>query len=555
MQAEIIESIGAGHDTLALMPTGGGKSLCFQVPAMAKEGLCLVVTPLIALMKDQVEHLRERDILAEAIYTGLTYREIQTILDNCQFGNRKFLYVSPERLESQEFLKRLVQLPVCMIAVDEAHCISQWGYDFRPSYLKIALIRKALPEVPVLALTATATPDVVDDIQERLAFKKRNVLQKSFERPNLHYVVRKTDDKPKQLLHILSRVPGSAIVYVRNRQKTKDIAELLIDAGVSATYYHAGLRNQEKDQRQQEWRSGEKRVMVATNAFGMGIDKADVRLVIHMDLPDTLEAYFQEAGRAGRDEKEAYAVLLYNATDKTKARKRVVDNYPDRDFIKKVYEAVGNWLEVGIGSGLDHTFVFPFEQFCIERKLPFLPTLSAILLLQQAGFLTYQEETETQPRVMILQQRDELYNLPLSEEQDRVLSYLLRTYTGIFANPVYINDNQMADRLSISPKHVNEILVSLAHEHIIQYIPRRKTPYIGYPLERQELQFVVIPDKIYENRRELYISKLQAMVEYAEQEQFCRSQLLLAYFGENDAQSCGQCDVCLRHKRENNSDA
>ncbi len=554
MQAEIIESIGAGHDTLALMPTGGGKSLCFQVPAMAKEGLCLVVTPLIALMKDQVEHLRERDILAEAIYTGLTYREIQTILDNCQFGNRKFLYVSPERLESQEFLKRLVQLPVCMIAVDEAHCISQWGYDFRPSYLKIAQIRKALPEVPVLALTATATPDVVDDIQDRLAFKTRNVLQKSFERPNLHYVVRKTDDKPKQLLHILSRVPGSAIVYVRNRQKTKDIAELLIDAGVSTTYYHAGLRNQEKDQRQQEWRSGEKRVMVATNAFGMGIDKADVRLVIHMDLPDTLEAYFQEAGRAGRDEKEAYAVLLYNATDKTKARKRVADNYPDRDFIKKVYEAVGNWLEVGIGSGLDHTFVFPFEQFCIERKLPFLPTLSAILLLQQAGFLTYQEETETQPRVMLLQQRDELYNLPLSEEQDRVLSYLLRTYTGIFANPVYINDNQMADRLSISPKHVNEILVSLAQEHIIQYIPRRKTPYIGYPLERQELQFVVIPDKIYENRRKLYISKLQAMVEYAEQEQFCRSQLLLAYFGENDAHPCGQCDVCLRHKRENDSD-
>ena len=535
---------------MALMPTGGGKSLCFQVPTMARDGLCIVVTPLIALMKDQVENLRDKDIFAEAIYTGLTYKEIQTILDNCQFGNRKFLYVSPERLESKDFLQRLVQLPVCMIAVDEAHCISQWGYDFRPSYLKIAQIRRALPQVPVLALTATATPDVVNDIQDKLLFREHNVFQKSFERKNLHYVVRRTDDKLSELVHILQCVNGSSIVYVRNRQKTKETAEYLLHEGISATHYHAGLGNPEKSSRQKSWKNGENRVMVATNAFGMGIDKPDVRTVIHLDLPDTLEAYFQEAGRAGRDGKPAYAVLLYDKEDKSKAKKRVHDNYPEKDFIRKVYEAVGNWLEVGIGSGLDHTFAFPFEQFCTERKLPLLPTLSAILLLQQAGYLTYMEETETQPKVMILPDRDQLYVANLREEQDRLLNYILRTYTGIFSNTVYINDNLIAERLNITPKEINRILVELAQEHIIQYIPRRKTPYIGYPLERQELRYVNIPPNIYEERRELYQKRLAAMVEYAEQNQFCRSQLLLAYFGQTDSEPCGQCDVCLKKKKQ-----
>ncbi len=550
LQAEIIESIGTGNDTLALMPTGGGKSLCFQVPTMAMEGLCLVITPLIALMKDQVENLHTRDIFAEAIYTGLTHKEIMDILDKCQFGNRKFLYVSPERLESKDFRQRLVQLPICLIAVDEAHCISQWGYDFRPAYLKIADIRKSLPDIPVLALTATATPQVVEDIQNRLLFRRHNVLQKSFERKNLHYVVRTTDDKLSQLVHILQRVGGSSIVYVRNRQKAKDIADYLSHENISATYYHAGLTHQEKTLRQQAWKTGQARVMVATNAFGMGIDKPDVRTVIHLDLPDTLEAYFQEAGRAGRDEQTAYAVLLYNKTDKTKAAKRIQDNYPPPDFIKKVYEAVGNWLEVGIGSGLNHTFVFPFEKFCIDRQLPFLPTFSAIQLLQQAGFLNYIEETETQPRVQFLMTREQLYSMAICKEQDELVNILLRTYTGIFSEFVYINDNRIAEQLSTNTHEVNRILVELAHEHIIQYIPRRKTPYISYPLERQELRYVTIPQNIYEERRKLYKQRIEAMVEYAEQEQFCRSQLLLSYFGQTDSLPCGQCDVCLKKKRQ-----
>lgn len=560
LQAEIIDSIGAGRDTLALMPTGGGKSLCFQVPALAQEGLCLVITPLVALMKDQVENLRRREIKATAIYTGMSRQEIQTALANCQFGNYKFLYVSPERLESKAFRQRLTELPVSMIAVDEAHCISQWGYDFRPAYLRIAEIRQVLnttaetpKAVPVLALTATATPEVVDDIQDKLAFRERNVFRKSFLRPNLSYVVRHTDNKPAQLLHILQSVQGSSVVYVRNRKHTKEISDFLNGQGITATYYHAGLPNAEKDLRQRLWKAyGSKqeavRCMVATNAFGMGIDKPDVRTVIHMDLPDTLEAYFQEAGRAGRDGEQAYAVLLYNKDDKTKAKKRIHDNYPDRTFIKRVYEALGDYFEVALGYGLDNTFVFPFEQFCMEKHLPVLPTYSAIQILSQAGYLAYIDETETNPRLMFLCTREDLYKEELTPLQDRIIHYILRHCTGVFADSVYVNDKHMAEALDINPRQLNQELISLAQQRILQYVPRRKTPYLMFTHEREVLERLHISAWVYEDRLERYTEKLNAMLEYAEQDRFCRSQLLLAYFGENDAAPCCQCDVCRSRK-------
>ncbi len=572
LQADIIESVGQGRDTLALMPTGGGKSLCFQVPTMAMEGLCLVITPLIALMKDQVENLRAREIKAEAIYTGLTYREIQIKLDNCQFGNYKFLYVSPERLESEPFRKRLTELPICLIAVDEAHCISQWGYDFRPAYLRIAKIRDMLVETPfmrvshptcrdertassppILALTATATPEVVEDIQDKLLFRERNVFQKSFHRENLSYVVRHTEDKLSQMLHILRSIQGSAIVYVRNRQHTKEVADYINEqfGKEAATYYHAGLSHAEKTKRQEAWKQGEKRIIVCTNAFGMGIDKPDVRVVIHLDLPDSLEAYFQEAGRAGRDGKEAFAVLLYNPQDKTKAQKRVHDNYPEKDFIKRVYEAVGDYYEVGIGSGMGHTFAFPFEQFCTEKRLPFLQTYSALQLLSQAGYLAYTEETETNPRILFRCTREDLYHTELSELQDKLINYLLRTYTGIFTDPAYIHDDIIATRLNITVDTLNHELIELARQQIIQYIPRRKTPYITFIQEREVIDRMRLPQSVLEDRQAIYVRRIQAMVEYAEQMQFCRSQVLLAYFGENDSEPCGTCDVCRRNKTEN----
>ena len=556
LQEQIINSVLAGRDTLALMPTGGGKSLCYQVPAMATEGLCLVVTPLIALMKDQVEHLRRLEIKADAIYTGITQREIDIILDNCQFGNYKFLYVSPERLQSSTFRKRLAVLPINLIAVDEAHCISQWGYDFRPAYLCIADIREIVglspsgSRVPILALTATATPEVVDDIQDKLHFAEKNVLKTSFARDNLTYVVRQTDDKEQMMLNILNSVAGSSIVYVRNRQSTRQIAEYLTVHGIMATYYHAGLSNQEKDLRQAEWKSGRVRVMVATNAFGMGIDKPDVRTVIHRDLPDSIEAYFQEAGRAGRDGQTAYAVLLYNKSDNQKAKKRITDNYPPREFIKRVYEAIGDWLEVALGYGLERTFVFPFDKFCQEKHLPLLPTFSAIQILQQAGFLSYIDETETQPKVQLLLTKEQLYAERLTAIQEKSVAAILRTYTGVFADPVYINEDRLCKELNIEQKTLSETLISLAQSQMIRYVPRRKTPYITFVQERQPLEYVQIPESVYEQQQGRYIERLKAMVEYAEQKQFCRQQLMLFYFGEKDAPICQHCDVCRKNLRK-----
>ena len=560
LQEEIVQSVLDRRDTLALMPTGGGKSLCFQVPTMVMNGLCLVITPLIALMKDQVENLRKRDIRAAAIYSGMSYEQQKVALDNCQWGPYHFLYVSPERLESEEFRERLSRLPICLIAVDEAHCISQWGYDFRPSYLKIAeireLIRREGQVVPILALTATATPEVVEDIQERLAFGSKHVLRKSFMRANLSYVVRQTNKKADEIVHILSKVPGSAIVYVRNRQRAQELAAYLQEKGISADYYHAGLSSKERSEKQESWQAyphplpkGKRvtRVVVATNAFGMGIDKPDVRMVIHHDLPDTIEAYFQEAGRAGRDEQKAFAVLLYDPSqDKAKARKRVSDNYPPKEFVENVYHKTCDFLGVGAGSGLGHTYMLHIHDLCRIMHLPIIQTYSALHLLTQAGYIDFQEEQEIQPRAMIRISRREISEYGLSEQQLQLLEMLMRKYTGIFTELQYIHFDKLSSEWSSQQLH--ELLVSLAQRNILTYIPRSIENTFRFVEERQTDIF--LPETIYEKHQQQYIDKLRAMVEYADNQQFCRSQVLLSYFGEDDAEVCGTCDLCRAKKRE-----
>lgn len=533
LQAEIVHAVLDGHDTLALMPTGGGKSLCFQVPTMVMGGLCLVITPLIALMKDQVENLKRRNIQATAIYTGMSFEQQKTALDNCLWGPYHFLYVSPERLESEEFRERLARLPICLIAVDEAHCISQWGYDFRPSYLNIAQIRKNIPQqVPILALTATATPEVVDDIQERLAFREKNVLRKSFARANLSYVVRHTNKKADDILHILNKVPGAAIVYVRNRQRTQDIATYLNEHGIPADFYHAGLAAKERSNKQEAWKKGNTRVIVATNAFGMGIDKSDVRVVIHHDLPDTIEAYFQEAGRAGRDEQKAFAVLLYDPSDKTKAHKRIADNYPDEEMLHTVYHKTCNYLGVGADSGLGATFFVDMFDLCKKMHLPVFPTYSALHLLSQMGYFTFDEEQEIQPRVRLRVTRRELEEYHLSEDESSLLEQLMREYTGIFTDLQYVH--------KLDDKH--QELVALAQKRIIDYVPRTKANVLRFSVNRQSE--IRIPKDFYNERKNHYATKLQAMIEYAENQHYCRSQVLLGYFGEHDAPTCGTCDIC-----------
>ena len=579
LQAEIVQSVLDGRDTLALMPTGGGKSLCFQVPTMAMNGLCLVITPLIALMKDQVENLRRRDIRAAAIYTGMSYEQQKTALDNCMWGPYHFLYVSPERLESEEFRERLSRLPICLIAVDEAHCISQWGYDFRPSYLKIAEIRDLVARkacgledaslqngstaayslktglVPILALTATATPEVVDDIQERLAFREKNVLRKSFARPNISYVVRESNKKADEIVHILNRVPGSAIVYVRNRQRAQELAAYLQEKGISADFYHAGLSSKERSEKQEAWKKfrgrshgelqdgskaayrleakgEETRVIVATNAFGMGIDKPDVRVVIHHDLPDTIEAYFQEAGRAGRDEQKAFAVLLYDPSDKTKARKRIADNYPEEQMLHDVYHKTCNYLGIGADSGQGATFFIDMFDLCKKMHLPVFPTYSALHLLSQMGYFSFDEEQEIQPRVRLRISRRELEEYKLNEAQNELLEHLMREYTGIFTDLQYVH--------KLDDKH--QELVALAQRRIIDYVPRTKANVLRLTVNRQAQ--IRIPQDFYHERKNHYANKLKAMVEYAENKHYCRSQVLLSYFGENDAPTCGTCDIC-----------
>ncbi|HOU68046.1 MAG TPA: ATP-dependent DNA helicase RecQ [Paludibacteraceae bacterium] len=550
LQGDIIRSVGEGHDTLGLMPTGGGKSITFQVPAMAMDGTCIVVTPLIALMKDQVDNLRARGIKAATVYSGMTRNEILVALDNCVLGDYKFLYVSPERLATEIFLTKLKQMNVCLLAVDESHCISQWGYDFRPSYLKIADIREFLPGVPVLALTATATKDVVDDIQNQLKFKEKCVFKKSFERKNIAYVVRDTEDKMGQMLKILDSVPGTSIVYVRSRQKTKEVSDILNVQGISASYYQAGLSNETKDVRQQAWKSGETRVIVATNAFGMGIDKPDVRTVIHLDLPDTLEAYFQEAGRAGRDGEKAYAILLYNKSDNAKLKKRIPDNFPEKDFVKRIYEAVCNYLQVAEGSGLDCSYDFSLGQFCSAFKFPMLPAYSALKILQQCGYLELTDDEDNKSRVMFIVKRDDLYGLTShNNDQDELMKVLLRSYTGLFSEYAYIDEVLLGKRLNLTRDEVYNGLVALAKNRIISYVPGKKTPLIIFTQPRMDVSRIVITKDSYDSRKKRFEDKIAKVTAYASEQNRCRSRMLLHYFGEDDSHNCGCCDYCLSNNQ------
>lgn len=551
IQEEIINSISENKDTLGLMPTGGGKSITFQVPALAKDGLCLVIPPLIALMKDQVQNLRKRGIKALSIYSGMSRQDIITTLENCIFGNYKFLYISPERLDTEIFRTKLRKMKVSMITVDESHCISQWGYDFRPAYLKIAEIRELLPDVPVLALTATATPEVVKDIQARLHFRRENVFRMSFERSNLAYIVRKTDNKTGELLHILRSMPGSAIVYVRNRRRTKEITELLNNEDITADFYHAGLDDATKDIRQHRWQSGGSRVMVATNAFGMGIDKPDVRIVIHMDLPDSIEAYFQEAGRAGRDGQKAYAVILYAKADKTTLHKRIPDTFPEKEYIKDVYEHLQYYYQMAMGDGLDCVREFNIEDFCRKFKYFPVPVDSALKILTQAGYLEYTGEQDNTSRLLFTIQRDELYRLrEMGDDMDKLIQTVLRSYTGVFTDYTYINEDSLAIRTGLTRRQIYEQLVHLAKLRIVSYIPRKKTPYIIYTRERIEAQLIHISPEIYEERKARYETRINAMLEYVTNDTLCRSRMLLDYFGEKNEHNCGQCDTCIGLRKQ-----
>lgn len=549
LQKEIITSIGEGKDTLGLMPTGGGKSITFQVPALAKEGVCLVITPLIALMKDQVNNLRKRGIKALAVYSGMTRQEILTALENCIYGNYKFLYISPERLDTEIFQTKVRSMKVSMITVDESHCISQWGYDFRPAYLKIAEIRKLLPGIPVLALTATATPEVVEDIQQKLDFHNGNVFRMSFERKNLAYVVRTTDNKTSEMLHILRRVAGSAIIYVRNRRRTREITELLNQEGITADFYHAGLENAVKDLRQKRWQCGETRVMVATNAFGMGIDKPDVRLVLHLDLPDSPEAYFQEAGRAGRDGRKAYAVILYAQSDKATLHKRIADTFPEKAYILDVYEHVQYYYQMAMGDGFQCVREFNLEEFCRKFKYFPVPVDSALKILTQAGYLEYTDEQDNASRILFTIRRDDLYKLhEMGPEAETLIQAILRSYTGIFTDYAFISEASLALRTGLTREQIYRILVTLTKRRIVDYIPHKKTPYIIYTRERQELRYMHIPPSVYEERKERYETRIKAMEEYVTTDNVCRSRMLLRYFGEKNDHNCGQCDVCLSHR-------
>ncbi len=552
LQEEIITSIGEGKDTLGLMPTGGGKSITFQVPALAQSGLCIVITPLIALMKDQVQNLRKRGIKALAIYSGMTRQEIVTALENCIFGDYKFLYISPERLDTEIFRIKLRSMKVSMITVDESHCISQWGYDFRPAYLKIAEIRELLPGVPVLALTATATPEGVKEIQSRLNFREENVFRMSFERKNLAYIVRKTDNKTGELLHILKRIDGSAIIYVRNRRRTKEITELLMQEGITADFYHAGLDNAVKDLRQKRWQNGEIRVMVATNAFGMGIDKPDVRIVLHIDLPDSPEAYFQEAGRAGRDGLKAYAVILYAKSDKMTLHKRVADTFPEKEYILQVYEHLQYYYQMAMGDGFQCIREFNLEEFCRKFKYFPVPVDSALKILTQAGYLEYTDEQDNASRILFTIRRDELYKLrEMGTEAETLIQTILRSYTGVFTDYAYISEDTLAIRTGLTRQQIYNILVTLTKRRIVDYIPHKKTPYIIYTRERLELRYLHIPASVYEERKARYEARIKAMEEYVTSESVCRSRMLLRYFGEKNEHNCKQCDVCLnRHETD-----
>lgn len=555
IQRDIVESIGSGKDTLGLMPTGGGKSITFQVPALAQEGVCIVITPLIALMKDQVQHLRNRGIMAAAIYSGMSRPEIVTTLENCILGDTKLLYVSPERIASPLFITKLGHMKVSFITVDEAHCISQWGYDFRPSYLHIADIRRLKPDAPVLALTATATHQVIDDIQDRLSFSQKNVFRMSFERKNLAYVVRETEDKIGEMTHILQTMTGCSIVYVRSRKQTKEISDLLNKNNISATFYHAGLEPHVKDERQKLWSNDEVRVMVATNAFGMGIDKPDVRMVIHITAPSSIEAYFQEAGRAGRDGQKAYAVLLHQKSDNAKLRKRIDETFPDKEYIREAYNHIAYYYQIATGSGAGYTNLFDIDRFC--RNFHHFPTLllSALKILQRAGYIECDMDPDASCRLMFLVDRDKLYRIPsASENEERLLNMLLRTYSGLFTDYAYIDDELLAHRAGLTRQQVYLIFKSLNQRHIIHFIPQRKLPTITYTVDRVDGDQLILGPDVYDDRKEQFTKRIEAVIAYANNQDQCRSRQLLAYFDEQRTTDCGMCDVCIDHKRQQNSE-
>ncbi|WP_167611811.1 RecQ family ATP-dependent DNA helicase [Maribellus sediminis] len=545
LQLEIIQSVKEGKDTLGLMPTGGGKSITFQVFSLSKPGICIVVTPLIALMKDQVENLNKKGIKALAVHSGMSPREIKLTLDNAVWGSYKFLYVSPERLNSERFLERLKQMEINLLTIDEAHCISQWGYDFRPSYLNIVEVRKFLPDVPVLALTATATPKVVDDIQEKLAFKEKNQLSVSFQRDNLSYLVRQVEDKDGYLLKTLNRVKGSGIIYVRSRKATREIADELRKNKISADYYHAGLSNLVRSVRQDDWVKGKTRVIVATNAFGMGIDKPDVRFVIHLTPPDSLEAYYQEAGRAGRDGKKSAAVLLYNNTDRVKLKKHISVAFPEIANIKRIYEALCNYLQVAIGYGKGMTYEFSLQSFAQAFKFQQAMVYNSLKILQREGFLEFTEEVDNPSRIYFVVSRDELYKFQVANANyDNFIKLVLRSYTGLFSGYVRIDEELLGKRAGIDGDAVYNYLKHLRKSNVIDYVPRSRTPFIYFSKERIAIDRLKISKENYDIRKKDFAERIDAVIHYAGSSDTCRSQILLAYFGEDDAAPCGTCDVC-----------
>lgn len=548
-QEEIIMSVLDGRDTLGLLPTGGGKSLTFQVPAMVFEGITVVVTPLISLMKDQVDNLRAAGIRAVCLHSGLSRAEHRLALDRCRLGKAKLMYVSPEKLQSATFIDQLRSMDVSFLVVDEAHCISQWGYDFRPSYLKISLIRELFPDIPVLALTASATPVVVDDIMDKLGFKERNVYARSFSRDNLSYIVRNDFDKERRLISVLTNTSGSAIVYVRSRRRTREIADMLVRNGISADYYHAGLDATEKNEKQNNWKTDGVRVMVATNAFGMGIDKPDVRTVVHYDIPSSLEEYYQEAGRAGRDGKEAFAVLLVSRADKGRLTRMLSEMFPPKDFIRRVYELAGNFVNVAVGDGYNSVYEFNFALFLKTYDLPPLATRSAMRLLTQAQYFEFVEEVTMQSRVMITANKSELYSVKLDEAGERVFNMLLRSYTGLFADFVYINESVIARRADVDEQKVYETMLQLSRMHILQYVPRKSTPYLYYTTSRELPKYIDMPRSVYEEQYKRLKERIEAMKRFSFGDDDCRVNVMLRYFGEKPEEPCGKCDVCRTRKR------
>jgi ATP-dependent DNA helicase RecQ len=555
MQEEIILSVLSGRDTLALLPTGGGKSLCFQVPGMVTAGITLVITPLIALMKDQVENLKSKGIPAEAIYSGMTPMEVELAMNHVLHGQARFLYLSPERLLTERFLTALEHIKVGMIAVDEAHCISQWGYDFRPPYLRIAEIRDRLPGVPVLALTATATRKVVNDIQDKLRFQQYNVFERSFERNNLAYVVSRTENKPDRLLRICTNVKGSGIVYVRNRRKTREVAGLLARSGIRADFYHAGLDPREREKKQDAWKNGSIRVMVSTNAFGMGIDKPDVRFVVHLDLPDSPEAYFQEAGRAGRDEKKAFAVLLFEEADILDARHNLDLSYPEPDFIRRVYRALGNYLNLVPGTGRETTHVFDINDFCNQYDFKPVVAYNSLKFIEREGFIVMNEAMSTHSKLVFNTRKDDLYRFQVEHAAfDPLIKMILRSYGGVFSEPASISEAELGQRLSVPAETVAQLLTRLHQLDILTYVPRTDKPQITFSSELIKAEDLRISPQFYHERKQEAVQRLEAIVGYATTLNRCRSQMLISYFGQVDSRRCGICDVCLERNKANLSE-